>query len=128
MTKQTDYIVNEIYDSPDKTIYYYVHSPEFETKEDAERLLHQVQHNIVPINKQIQAIQDVKKIEKLNLLFYLGGKQNGLRIEQNQQIIDGIKNWYVAVEGILKDIMGPGKVVSLPNFKDYTGVDIKELS
>jgi len=39
MTKQTDYTVEkEVYDSFNKTTYYYVHTPHFDTTQQAEKL------------------------------------------------------------------------------------------
>lgn len=45
MTKQTDYIVNDISDMVDNTIYHYVHTPEFDTKQEAEKLKQQIIEN-----------------------------------------------------------------------------------
>lgn len=50
MTKQTDYTVKEVYDSPDKTTYYYVHTPEFNTIQEAEKLRQKIMNNQKTVN------------------------------------------------------------------------------
>ena len=45
MPRQKDYTVEESYDSSDKSLYYYVRSPEFETEEEAEELLQKILEN-----------------------------------------------------------------------------------
>lgn len=77
MTKQTDYTVEEVYDSPDKTTYYYVHSPEFDTKQQAE--------------KQLQKIINNQRIVDTLITHY----KNGIKLEQTGKSINSVERPYL---------------------------------
>lgn len=67
MTKQTEYTVEEVSDV-DNTIYYYVHSPEFHTIPQAEKLRQQLLENQEKAEKYDSLMNANHEIVKNNIL------------------------------------------------------------
>lgn len=88
MTKQTDYTVEEVYDSPDKTTYYYVHTPEFDTEPQAEKLQQQILENQKKTEKYDSLMDANHEIIHTNITHTQIHQEN----KQLQEKLDKIKD------------------------------------